>query len=159
MHREPSTFRAFAEDLLNRSQTAVESAIAENLPEIIEKQKKRLFDNSGAINDREAWADNAPDTIRKKKSSKPLIETGELSSSFHVYYENGKIIMDIEWTPKHGNKDEVLALLDEGGTVKLGKTTVEIPARPFLNFTDGDINEIAMLLGEKIAENLRQVYG
>lgn len=45
---------------------------------ILPEMAKQLFDSDGSFDGREGWQPNAPSTIKRKKSNKPNVDTGNL---------------------------------------------------------------------------------
>jgi len=101
---------------------------------------------------------NAPITIERKKSSRPLVDTGELTKSINDRVASWKtvfvgVLKDRIVKNKNGRGRHLLSIakvLHDGAVVTIGGTTVTIPKRPFLKSSvTKKLKEHYQLLWEK----------
>ena len=97
------------------------------------------FDQSGRPGH---WAPNAPSTILKKGSSKPLIDTGAMMGA--IRYEATQATLALSSSLVQSRIQQL------GGRTGRGHA-VTIPARPFLVFQDDDLDVIAEIIGDYVA--------
>jgi len=130
-----------------------------NIPQLLNafpKEKEQILRLAGVFLEgkiketiqrgRSEWPPLKPATIKRKKSSKPLIDTGKLLNSITSKVEGD--------TAKVGIFGEyaIVAAVHEFGTNRAGRgRNVVIPARPYLRPTfDENKEEIEKIIGEKV---------
>lgn len=77
----------------------------------------------------------AKSTIKRKKSSRPLVETGKLSNSVVVATDSGKVVVRMarnRYAKSKATIEQVAGYLQEG--------TARMPSRPFFGITQKDLN-------------------
>ena len=89
------------------------------------------------------WTELSESTIKQRTKNKQwpgmiLQVSGQLASSVNTYYDNDSAVI--------GSNLEYAAIHQLGGQAGRNKA-VEIPARPYLNLTDEDFEEILQSVG------------
>ena len=132
--------RAAVLGMAERMQNATEKA-ARKEAHLFRKKVLRAFQTGGKSNGK-AWAPLKPATIRKKGSSKPLIDTAHLRNSISVIETNNAIFVGVasKTIRKGGGSLVNVAAVHEFGKViaqrrGTGVTLVTIPKRSFLKAT------------------------
>ena len=128
-----------------------------DLLESIPKEKKNILKLSGAFLEGKikekitegdpSWASLKPETIKRKGSSKPLIDTGKLRASITHKVENSKALVGV-----FGSEQALIAAVHEFGSPKKN-----IPERSFLRKTfDEQKEKIEKLIDAEIEKVLRR---
>jgi len=102
---------------------------------------------------RAEWPPLSPETIKRKGSSKPLIDTGKLRNSVTHKVEGNAVKVGVF------GEEAVIAAVHEFGTTKAGRGhKVVIPSRPFIRPTvDENIQEVEKIVGREIEKVLRRL--
>jgi phage gpG-like protein len=133
---------------------------------IAELQEKR-FDADGAFNGHEAWARNSKKVIRDKGFNKPLYDSGELKDELtdpsnwdlNPQVSGSKLTLTIP--DREDFTDSKYDVLDTGGSVNAYTSRrgnfIDIsfvPARPFKDISDQDMNWIT----DKLVESIKRKF-
>ena len=99
--------------------------------------------NFDAIGRPERWAPNAPGTIARKGSSKPLVDTGWLMNSVRFHTTPTQLVLEADGPGAR--------IHQFGGETGRGHA-VTIPARPYMLFQDEDLVDIAGVYEDFLAD-------
>jgi hypothetical protein len=162
-------------ETVKRSLTQIiKSAIEAELPAILIQQKQEIIDAKGALNGREAWTPLSRQTIaRKKKEGKPepdapLKGWGDLYEDFtadKTEESTNSLTFGIDNTAFGNDEKSPLTPPRKSGPTKYAYDQdqgfdenpwgIHTPARPFFDYTDGDLEEITKLLIPVIEKALK----
>ena len=116
-----------------RLQRALEKEVRDMAMLLVRETKKGIV--SGAPGG-ETFAPNAPSTIARKGSSKPLIDTGVLLSSIVEIIKGDEAFVGVLYTARSKSGDSMAnigAVMEFGATITMPSgATIVIPPRPFL---------------------------
>lgn len=120
-------------DLAKRSETL--RPLMKNIAGIFAYSTEENFKNEGRP---DKWTELSESTIKQRTKNNQwpgmiLQISGQLASSVNTYYDNDSAVI--------GSNLEYAAIHQLGGQAGRNKS-VEIPARPYLNLTDDDFEEI-----------------
>ena len=109
--------------------------LMKNIAGIFAYSTEENFKNEGRP---DKWTELSESTIKQRTKKKQwpgmiLQVSGQLASSVNTYYDNDSAVI--------GSNLEYAAIHQLGGQAGRNKS-VEIPARPYLNLTDDDFEEI-----------------
>lgn len=122
--------------------------LMEGIGEILVASTKARF-GEGVAPDGSHWASNSPVTLARKKDSRPLFGlTGMLNSQIAVEAGNG--FVDVSSNRVYA------AMMQFGGTkAQFPHLWGDIPARPFLGFSDQDKQDILDEITEALERAMR----
>jgi len=137
------------------------------IPELLnalQKEKEEILRKAGAFLEgaikqtitegRSEWPPLSPATIAKKKSSRPLVDTGKLRDSVthKVEAEQNRVLVGVF------GKEAIIAAVHEFGTNRAGRGhKVTIPQRSFLRSTfDEKKDEIERLIDAEVEKVIRR---
>ena len=120
-------------DLAKRSENL--RPLMKNIAGIFAYSTEENFKNEGRP---DKWTELSESTIKQRTKKKQwpgmiLQVSGQLASSVNTYYDNDSAVI--------GSNLDYAAIHQLGGQAGRNKS-VEIPARPYLNLTDDDFEEI-----------------
>jgi phage virion morphogenesis protein len=108
---------------------------------------KRRF-GQGVAPDGSKWAPKAPATLAKSTDSRPLFgPSGMLSSQISYEASADSVLI--------GSNRIYAAMMQFGGTkAKFPHLWGDIPARPFLGYSDADVEEVLEIISATLADAL-----
>ena len=114
--------------------------LMKNIAGIFAYSTEENFKNEGRP---DKWPELSESTIKQRTKNKQwpgmiLQVSGQLASSVNTYYDNDSAVI--------GSNLDYAAIHQFGGQAGRNKA-VEIPARPYLNLTDEDFEEILQSVG------------
>lgn len=116
-----------------RLQKALEKEVRNMAMLLVREIKKGIVSSAPGG---ETFAPNAPSTIARKGSSKPLIDTGVLLSSIVEVIKGDQAFVGLLYTARNTEGDSVAnigAVMEFGATITMPSgAVVVIPPRPFL---------------------------
>ncbi|HUX60005.1 MAG TPA: hypothetical protein VMV32_01735 [Ignavibacteriaceae bacterium] len=121
--------------------------LKKQVKEIAELIRYQIFRNilEGKRYDGKNVAGLALSTIRKKGSSRPLVDTGKMAYSVVVAEEGGKTVVRMSRNryPKKG-KGSAPTVEEVAGYLQTGNS--KMPARPFFGITKKDLNNFVKIV-------------
>ncbi|WP_290597045.1 MULTISPECIES: HK97-gp10 family putative phage morphogenesis protein [unclassified Archaeoglobus] len=134
-----------------------------DLLKALEDEKERILSLVGAFledqikktisHGRAEWPPLSPETIKRKGSSKPLLDTGHLRDSITHKVEGNAVKVGVF------GEEAIIAAVHEFGTTRAGRGhKVVIPARPFIRPTfDENIQEVEKIVGREVEKVIRRL--
>lgn len=124
---------AAIDDLKERIKTLLISGLP---PAIVAQKKKIVADKGGDRN----WKSLSQLTVNRKGSDQPWVETGLTMSLMSASYQDNGDTM--EFGIDENQLPEYATQVDQGARPGTGRFTANIPARPLLNYTAQDMQEL-----------------
>lgn len=141
-------------DALAKSSANPRPALLAIGEDLVKSTKKRF--NEGRSPDGKAWALNSPLTLKRKRGSKPLIDTGTLRDQIG-YAEDGDVLtifstMEYAATQQFGAKQGAFGRTKRNVPIPWGG----IPARPFLGISIEDEQVIVETISDYLVDVLNR---
>ena len=115
------------------------SPVFRNIANSMLDSTKQRF-GKGEAPDGTKWAKNSAVTIKKKKSDRPLIDSGDLANTIAIN--------------SNDKEAEIYSSKIYAGVQQFGWEKRKIPARPFLGISSKDENKIIKMLRIHLEESL-----